>query len=36
MLNRDIVARKGINETKKVRDTLDVNEDSFCEEKLVT
>ena len=36
MLNRDTVAGKYIEENKKVRDTLDVKEDLFCEEELAT
>ena len=34
VLNRDTVAGKGIEENKKVYDTLDVKHDLFCEEEL--
>ena len=36
MLNRDAVAGKDIEENEKVYDTLDVKEDLFFEEELVT
>ena len=36
LLNRDRVAGKDIEENEKVCDTLDVKEDLFCEEELVT
>ena len=36
VLNRDIVAVKDIDENEKVCDTLDVKEDLFSEEELVT
>ena len=35
VLNCNRVARKDIEEKKKVSDTLDVKEDLFCEEELV-
>ena len=35
-LNRDTVARNDIKENEKLCDTLNVKEDLFCEEKLVT
>ena len=36
VLNRDTFAGKDIDENEKVCDTLDVNEDLFSEEELVT
>ena len=36
VLNRDRVTRKDIEENEKVCDTLEVKEDLFCDEELVT
>ena len=35
LLNRDRVAGKDIEENEKVYDTLDLKEETFCEEELV-